>query len=361
MNHGRLFPTLIIAALSAAFFVVPATSFASHDDDPDTAPLRAEKRHFVKMYKVEKHLSLNSGEEGSDYYHDASTHVFCEPGDYAIDGMWRVDSVDQDEHGVQNLTDVNVYKSYADGVDHSKWHFEFYNNSEGQAQLKLFATCLAEKTAENGHQHEWELTASGHPFDQENNFVDPVGFHVDDPAWTGPIDSGNFCPSGSYAVAPGFSWTKGYGELLRSQPFDSDLDGWYWEFHVKLFDGFGDAQVYTSHKCLKSQSTTKKNHHHFLRSKWRTDNGFAGFLRFIGAESVETETKGCWQHSKAMLHSFNVYDFSNPSFGHRVWFLGMDPRPKKRSYKFQNKHNASQPVRIGVVCWNDRTSKKHAS
>lgn len=363
MPHGRFFPTLIAAI--AVTLALPYAAAASHDDGNfDQAPLRAEKRHFLKMYKVEKHLSLQSGEDGNDYYHQSSdpskdTHVYCNPGDIAIDGMWRIDSVDQDEHGVQNLTDVNIYKSYADANDHSKWHFEIYNNSEGQAQVKLFATCLGKKTAENGHQHEWVLLNNpGHFYDAPSEVA--LG-------WTGSLNtSTSRCPSGYIAVAPGFGWVpaggvdpSSYGELVRSHPWDTALDAWNWNFYV-----YDAGAVHLSLKCLKVKSTSASGHHHELLTKWRTDYTapgpptLVGFLEWVKGNKVETKTVGCWSHSKAMLHSFNAFDFEHPENGHRVWFLGMDPRPKKRAYKFWNKHHADQPVRVGAVCWNDRTGRK---
>ena len=48
----------------------------------------ASPTHFTKVYKIEKQLDLNG-------HQSAHEHLYCEAGDYAIDGMWRVDNVDQ--------------------------------------------------------------------------------------------------------------------------------------------------------------------------------------------------------------------------------------------------------------------------
>ena len=109
------------------------------------AASQAAPNHFLKIYKVEVQVDLDGGE----YAHE---HVYCNPGDYAIDGMWRVDNVDQANPQIGifgDLRDVSVSRSYSDlqqGGDPAKWHFEMTNHADGRAQLKIFSTCLGSKT-----------------------------------------------------------------------------------------------------------------------------------------------------------------------------------------------------------------------
>ncbi len=59
---------VVLAAL-----LVPATAFAGVD---------------LKIYKQEAQVDLSADE--------ATFSVNCQPGDHALDGMWRIDHVDQD-------------------------------------------------------------------------------------------------------------------------------------------------------------------------------------------------------------------------------------------------------------------------
>ena len=111
---------------------------------------RARQTARVYMYKVEKHVDL-SGEFPDQNLHE---HVYCNPGDIALDGMWRVDHVDQasppDTYGDER--DVSVLASYGDDIDRTKWHFRMTNFADGDAQIKLFATCIR-GTVEQAYGH----------------------------------------------------------------------------------------------------------------------------------------------------------------------------------------------------------------
>ncbi|HMW46340.1 MAG TPA: hypothetical protein PKD47_10675, partial [Solirubrobacterales bacterium] len=81
----------------------------------------ASPTHFTKVYKIEKQLDLNG-------HQSAHEHLYCEAGDYAIDGMWRVDNVDQANPQIGifgDMRDITVTRSYSDlqqGGDRTKWH-----------------------------------------------------------------------------------------------------------------------------------------------------------------------------------------------------------------------------------------------
>src|SRR3954454_22360370 len=140
MSRLRLLAGLVVAAFLLLFAVSSANA--------DTAT-----KHFLKMYKVEKQIDL-AGEFPDNSFHE---HLYCDAGDYAVDGMWRVEHVDQanaqlGEFGDER--DVRFDASYGDDVDPTKWHFRGINNADGRAQVKLWVTCLGGQTNEvAGHTH----------------------------------------------------------------------------------------------------------------------------------------------------------------------------------------------------------------
>src|SRR3954454_8051099 len=92
------------------------------------ASAHAGGAHLLRLYKVEKHVDL----EG-----DAQYTVKCPNGDYATDGMWRVDQVDQDNDLPGNIKEyVAVYAAYPDSSDKSEYHFKLENLAGGDSQVK---------------------------------------------------------------------------------------------------------------------------------------------------------------------------------------------------------------------------------
>src|SRR5947209_20587848 len=70
-------------------------------------------QHFLHMYKVEKQVDLE-GEFPGNTFHD---HLFCDAGDYAVDGMWQVAHVDQANPQLGEFGDerkVEITRSYRD-------------------------------------------------------------------------------------------------------------------------------------------------------------------------------------------------------------------------------------------------------
>jgi hypothetical protein len=49
-------------------------------------------------------------------------------------------------------------------------------------------------------------------------------------------------------------------------------------------------------------------------------------------------------------------EFSPPLTVPRLWFLGMDPQPKNRDFKFLNSHLAAGTVNLKAICLNYRTT-----
>src|SRR4051794_22791156 len=77
-----------ITAIAAAVLVTAAWGAPS--------AMAGGKSHLLGNYKVEKHIDLE-GEEGT-------YTLSCNGTDIAVDGMWRIDNVDQDNDWVDPYT-----------------------------------------------------------------------------------------------------------------------------------------------------------------------------------------------------------------------------------------------------------------
>ncbi len=128
--------TLLVGAAVAAL-LAPLAIVAAMASPASAAQM---KQHEVYMYKVEKHVDL-VGEYPEGNLHE---HLYCNPGDIALDGMWRVDNVEQANPPETNGDERDVYftASYGDAADRRMWHFRARNYADGIAQIKLFVTCI---------------------------------------------------------------------------------------------------------------------------------------------------------------------------------------------------------------------------
>ena len=350
-------------AVCVGLISLAATAFADHKPNQQ-APLNVAHRHFLKMYKVEKVFDIEDGEYVHGGAPDQKTHVFCDSNgvgtaddDIATDGMWKIVDADQDELGKRPWKDIKVYASYGDSVDRTKWHFEVENRTDGRAQLKFYATCLGYYTEPNSHQHNWLV---------DSQVLKTVtGTAVAQPAPPAPTtnervvdetDLGS-CPSGSIAIAPGFQWTTGYGDLYKSRYRSNAFNAWHWGFWVEP----GNYTVELSHRCLYINSDNSSygyTHYHQLQYDFHPSSGIAmtpdtGIGG--GPQYRETRTRSCDSHEKGMVHSF---DIDSDAMGQHLWFLGMTPKIKSRAYHILNEDAATHNAKFGLMCFNDRTGKR---
>lgn len=315
----------------------------------------AGKYHNLKIYKVEKHVDL----EG--YYPDnyATRQITCnqEPADIAVDGMWRIDHVDQaneqlDEFGDER--DVTVTQSYNDlqrpGGDRSTWNFEMTNNADGRAQVKLFATCVGSRTAENSHRHDIKVT----PRKVATTFS-----HLGSPNFTSP--SNLTCDVGEIAVAPGFKRLWGGDVWLKSSASGGPTlrDSWLWNFTVSEPTGMEVGVL-----CLRTNTLPTWGHKHRLFSEytpgWGSDEQTllpgawvfdAGYWSY--RSPIQEKRVNCKDNFKAIVGSF----YTNPWEHHEVHYLGMDPRPKQRAFKFWNSGATDKKVYLNTICLRDKSGK----
>ena len=342
-THG--WTRALVGTLALAFaLVLPTTALAAHD---------------LGIYKVEKQLDLDSD--------DVTVTLSCKPGDYALDGMWRIDHADQDDddpYATSIGRAVDVLESWPSAVD--TYTFHFVKNAIGRVQLKVFATCIEAQTrSAKGHAHTLTYTeATGYDRAGGGKTVNPV------PPWTGPAghwSDPNICPSNTMVSGTGFRivYTPDpdgdpnpyIGHLLSSYPTNADVRsvrGWDWRFDL-AGDAAAPVKFYAS--CLKRKIPTAGGERHKLIYRYDTSSGT------LKANRVTTVRHNCSAHYKAVVAGFDLTgSFSSvvdPYDGvsrFNPWYLGMDPQPKSRNYRFLNVEGIDRPVALYAICLNYRTT-----
>jgi len=346
-NHGwNKAPRWALGAVVAgAFLCLPGTALAAHD---------------LYVYKAEQQVILDSD--------DISASVNCKPGDYALDGMWRVDHVDQDEDStfseLMTSTDVNKAKlnPTGDGYD-----FRFVKNALGRTQVKIFVTCLGQKTdKESGHDHGFTISANKTITATNTPVGNPTFDALSVPTFAGgDADPGTPgtqpCSQDQLVVSPSFEVT-GLGGIDPPEAwgkiFSSNLDGisnaagstkrnsWTWSFRV----GVSPLDITVSVRCLTIKlpvGVSGTKHKLTVKRKWdRINVGVPG-----GPDGKVSETSLiCGDHYKAMVAGWTLRD---PDY---LWFQGMDPRLKSRAYRFFNSDTVSHFVDLKALCFNYRTT-----
>lgn len=285
------------------------------------------KRHDLDTYKREAWIAV--GDEYPD--NEAHEHLSCLPGDYAVDGLWKVDAHDGDDRT------LHVDASYGDDVDPSLWHFRFTNDGPGRAQVKLFVTCLSSRTGdrEDGHHHDLVI---GPRTSQTLTGLTAGAFEV---------DAAPGCTAGQIPLAPGFDFGAGGGALYRSYPTAS-LTGWHWGFVV---DGPADLTLHL--RCLDRRTTAAGagGHVHEVDSDFRPS--YAGQQETL-ATGLNDRTVEARRHDEGLIGAFWVDD------PFHVAYLGQDPRGQVRSYRFWNDGAGSDQSWLGVFSIDKRTSRQLA-
>jgi hypothetical protein len=309
----------------------------------------APHTHGVVVYKVENHVDLPSTVDSSGHYlgpQAVHVHGYCNPGDNAVDGMWRIDHVDQANPSLGTTGDernVQVDASYPDTVDPTKYHFRFSTGPThlGAAQIKYWVVCLGGKTAPDTHQHDVK-----------------VSLPLVDSSHTGggALGSGNkefdfaggACGADQLVVAPGFNYTSGSGRVYRSYPTLS-FRNWHWAFVVN-----GPANLTLYEKCLDRDVAEALGHKHHLNWAWLPNYG--GSLRHVPLGNQEQQLScgdfgaGVYDNYKAIVGGFWINDPNH------VKFIGMDPRIKTRAYRFWYDGSGSNELHLADLCLSDTTS-----
>jgi hypothetical protein len=345
--HGR--NRVLLGALIAAFaLLIPANAFASHD---------------LGIYRVEQQVTLDSDQQTAD--------LSCDAGDIALDGMWRVDHADQDDDDLYKTAlgrAVDVLEAYpklgfgvASNGHRDTYHYLFEKNAIGRVQLKVFMTCIRQDTHQtSGHSHAIQVTnftsGGGDPGTFSSTpcnvkeFVSTPGFKI---AWTGE---------------PGTDPVPYLGRVSTSWPTPtptpssttSNMRSWDWVIDLSQDTGTPSVTYYWS--CVKRALPLSGGERHKL--VYRYDGQLT---HSIGASSVQTVRQSCGAAYKAVVAGIS-FPFSNaftdPNTDYPfatfpepyVWWLGMDPQPKSRDFKFLNADSAAHNVKTAAICLNYRTT-----
>jgi len=342
--------TFIAAAALAALAIAPGSALATG-------------AHFLGMYKVEKHLDVEG--EGGTYT------ISCkDSSDIAVDGMWRLDNVEQDDdyyyaplHNTPFWYDVDLslepVQAYSSAKD--TFTFAFLPQSGGDAQGKLFLTCLpGSVVVNNGHTHSWT-----------------VGSRVDDPSFSVPDSTSvlqpttnagaTSCPTSTtdpeMAIAPGFKFnTDDYGKPYERWP-DSVKQPLKWTWGFTSYEP-GGATVTTSYRCLHLLSSAAGSplHRHRIATSAKSQLQVGTASGLIDHNRVTEIQSICGEQYKGMLGAWDL----GAANAATLWYFGMDPRPKARAYKILNSdptvdytphsYSSNTPPRFALTCWKDRTS-----
>lgn len=353
MVQGRARAFSVAATLAGLLLIgLPSTSFAAHD---------------LRIAKAEQHFTMDSD--------DLAVDISCPAGYRVVDGMWRIDHADQDD-------DLGYYENYVPSVDvleaysdtPSSYHFYFVKNAIGRVQGKVFLTCIGAKT-ENDETHTMALTF----LDGGPGGAGPVA-RAGTPIPAGSTGlqssntaaSGNQCPAKYILIAPGFKTTpgselQGVGRIVKSNLANtttaSDNRDWEWRFALGPAPG---GKIDTSFRCLKirvdqlASGSAPPTHRHKLIKKTRNSTPA------LAASSINNPQIHCGDAYKAVVAGFTIPDgFVDGTLSDwstnlwQVWYLGMDPRPKTRAYRFYNKGGsipAGSGVTLAATCLNYRTT-----
>jgi hypothetical protein len=325
MPRIRCLLTAALALTACATFVAPAAA--------------GGRSHQLAIYKVDEAIDVQ-GEDGT-------YAISCRPGDIALDGMWRIDDVDQDNDyapdpspgfGTTGSTAWDVLESVlpvsaqATAVD--TYTFTFLPVGGGDIRAHLFLTCLSQPTtATNGHTHTWQVGPT---------LTDTVAVAAGATSHT----TAPQCAAGSIAIANGFDWTGGSarGTVSTRWPSTAAVRAWDWTFYA---DGPGSVDMTWACLRLTSNPAGSPSHSHRMVTRMRTDT------QVVKKDAVTTHELACGSLYKAGL---GAWDFG-ASFQHtRLWFLGMDPRPKLRAYKVLNADSVNRNATFGDVCFKERTT-----
>jgi hypothetical protein len=360
--------TLAALLAGAAAFAVPSAALAG-------------KSHHTSVYKVEDHVEL----EGEDGEYTLS----CKATDIAIDGMWRLDNVDQDndwadpdpalsafwapvlDGGIGTSPDLTIRKAvrpmaaYADAADPSKYHFAFTPLGGADVQIKLFLTCLPNPLTGFGHSHNWRFTID------PGQKTDSTAAHA--PA-TDPFDTPNAngtCPAKTILIQPGFETAFTNHHIVTSRPdYNTTWNFRNWEWTV-WSDGTGPAGTADfTWRCLDVKSSPHPGpvtgHTHKLVYNLKTTDwdGVPASDLQIGKQQVAERQQHCSEHYKGMIGGWDISDAwrtasaGPPAYPHHMWiyFLGMDPRIKSRAFSFLNLDEIPGTVSTYLACWKDRTT-----
>ena len=356
----------ILAVTVGAFLA--STALAASTVAPADAGNTTRHKHELSIYKAEKYVKLD-GTFGAD-----TPSVSCPSGDIALDGMWEFRSVDKAPIGgdpdddpdysdtyFNDARDLYVKASYPDEFNQSTWNFKFENRGYGDIQLSIYVVCISRWTqATNNHNHQIGVRNLFHT--TQPTVANTHGW-ANRTVWDSSSVGGGSCLDGEYFVAPGFDVSNsGSDHRLVASYATNAGKSWGWEFGA---NNFYSVEFYG--KCIDRRVLENAGHRHSIAMQQmpRGPGGVWGHTSQYGHQD--------WVASGGDWRDFTyTCDQDNPSYhgykaavgmfwmGHNWehnWFLGMEPRPKTRAFRFFTVDGwGSSEVKYGALCINTRTS-----
>ncbi|WP_345528230.1 isopeptide-forming domain-containing fimbrial protein [Nocardioides endophyticus] len=281
---------------------------ATVNGGPPVAPADSHE-HQLEVAKSEEYVSLQAGETRTQ-------DLTCAGGATMTDGSVEVMSVDQ---GAGTKADVVVDQASSTGL--GTYRFVVTNGTTGQAQVKLFGTCLASGTTTvAGHAH----AISVGTLQTLGTGALAVGRH----SFTLPITSG------TRAVAPGIQVLSGQARLVAAEPVAGG-----WKFTVEVLS---PAEATLSIRALKNRTALAGSpaHQHALDLQHVTRT-----VSLAPGESVERVS--CPTGYKGITASYDL-----PA---GVLLLGHEPQPVNRDFRLLNATSGNVDVLLDLECIAVRT------
>lgn len=297
----------------------------SNDGDSDNVTVYNNSHdHQQVVSKSEEHFSLPPLSGIQSYKLECP-----KSGDIMLDGSVRIDNVDQD---TGDLKSVSVLAQYPEG---NGYRFKLVNYATGQAQGKLFGTCISGTTQganynNTDHTHDVQVGAV-----RSETISVTAGNHYDTKVscGAGPADY-------VFAAAPGYGVSGAEGTLNYSLP-GYDANGRpAWDF------GFNATQSGTVSffiRCVNRYLSTELGHTH---EQWLSSPD-----KYVSvspnAPAGGTFDIDCSDEAKGIVAGFGLED--------PIYMLGHDPQPKRRSFKLLNDGGSNKEARLLLICVGDRT------
>lgn len=260
--------------------------------------------HQLHVTKVESHLSLAGGASGE-------VTTTCPGGMVATDGSVRMDAVDQGT-GTFASAFVAASRVTAEGTG---WTGVVTNHATGQLQGKVNVVCASTTTVSGeGHVHPLVIT-------------DPAGASRTDvelPVGTTEVEV--TCEPGSLPVAPSFTLHSGAGVVTTRHPAPGTF-----VFVARMTEaGTGDFSV----RCLSTELGEVDGHRHDLGWSELTDTVT------VPAGGTAAPRLTCPDGYKGVTAWADIEG---------VW-MGSDPQPITREFRFFNPGAAEVTATFGLLC-----------
>lgn len=280
------------------------TIVARAKGDPPQNTTTGEHDHQLTIAKDEQYVTLQAGDT-------RTVDLSCSNGGTMADGSAEIMHVDQ---GTGAPTDVLVRQ--ATSTTPGTYRFELVNTTTGQAQVKVFGTCLPPATEVSvGHAHGLDVG----PLTTLDTGAMSVGRHT----FTLPVSPGR------HAIAPSFVVTSGVARVVASEPVPGG-----WSFTVDVAQ---PAQMTLGIRSLKDKTaiagSTPHAHELFFQHVVRT-------VTLPPGESVQRVT--CPDGYKGIVSTYDL-----PA---GVYSLGNEPQPINRDFRLFNSTSGNVDVVLDLEC-----------